>query len=131
MTQNKNQYSYGHAMSKFLPPNGFNRINSEEFDLNKCTSNSSTWYVLKLGLEYPKELRELHNDYLLAPDKIETKRETLSDYQLKIGNLYNIPVGNSQKLVPTFFDKEIYLIYYENIQLNVRLGLKPKKYSVY
>ena len=32
----------------------------------------------KVDLEYPKELRELHNDYHLAPDKIESKREMLS-----------------------------------------------------
>ena len=61
MTQNKNQNIYldandlyGYAMSKFL------------------------------DLEYATELRELHNDYPLAPDKIEIKRETLSKYQLKI-----------------------------------------------
>ena len=30
----------------------------------------------------------------------------LSDYQLKIADLYNIPVGNVKKLVPKFFDKK-------------------------
>ena len=33
----------------------------------------------------------------------------LSDYQLMIGDLYNIPFGNVEKLVPTFFDKEKYV----------------------
>ena len=42
----------------------------------------------------------------LAPDKIEIKREILSEYQLKVADLYNIPVGNAQKSVPNFFDKE-------------------------
>ena len=55
-------------------------------------------------LEYPKELRELHNDYPLAPDKMKIKREMLCDYQLKIANLYNISIG--KKLLPNFFDKE-------------------------
>ena len=31
----------------------------------------------------------------------------------------------------TFFDKEKYLIDYENLQLYLRLGLKLKKYTVY
>ena len=35
---------------------------------------------------------ELHNDYPLAPDKIEIKRVMLSNYQFKIADLYNIPI---------------------------------------
>ena len=31
---------------------------------------------------------------LLAPDKIEIKREMLFEYQLKIADLCNIPIGN-------------------------------------
>ena len=43
------------------------------------------------------------------------KREMLSEYQLKIADLYNIPIGNVKKLVPNFF---------------LRLGLKLKKHRV-
>ena len=32
-----------------------------------------------------------------------------------------------KKLVPNLFDKEQYVIHYENIQLYLRLGLKLKK----
>ena len=39
-------------------------------------------------------------------DKIETKREMLSEHQLKIVNLYNIHIGNVKKLVPNIFDKK-------------------------
>ena len=53
---------YGYAMSKFLPTSGFKWIDPKEFDLNKYTSNSSKVCVLKVDLEYPKELRELHNN---------------------------------------------------------------------
>ena len=48
-------------------------------------------------LEYPKELHELHNDYPLAPDKIEIKRDMLSKYYLKIADLYNISSRNVKK----------------------------------
>ena len=51
----------------------------------------------------------------------------LSKYQLKIADLYNIPIGNVEKLVPSFFDKEKYVIHYENLQLYLRLGLKLKR----
>ena len=81
-------------MSKFLPTSGFKWIDPKEFDLNENTSNSSEGCVLEADLEYRKELRELHNDYALTPDKIEIKREMLSEYQLMIGYLYNISIGN-------------------------------------
>ena len=83
--------------------------------MDKYTSSSSKGCVLEVDLEYPKELRELHNDYLLAPEKIEIKREMLSDFQLKIADHFNIPIGNVKKIVPNFFDKEKYVIHYENL----------------
>ena len=79
----------------------------QEFDLNKHTSNSSKGCVVEVDLENLKELRELNNDYPLAPDKIQIKTEMLYDYQLKIADLYNISIGNVKKLVPNFFDKEL------------------------
>ena len=130
---------HGYAMSKFLPTNVFKWIDPKEFDLNKCSSNSLKGCVLKVDLEYPKELRELRNDYPLAPDKIEIKREMLCEYQLKITHLYNSSIGNVKKLVLNFsisnvkkivlkpFDKEKYALHYENLQLCLRLGLKVKR----
>ena len=59
--------------------------------------------TLEVDLEYPKQLWELSNVYPLSPDKIEIKREMLSEYQLKIADLYNIHIGNVKKLVPNFF----------------------------
>ena len=64
----------------------------------------------KLVLNILGELRELHSDYPLAPDKIEIKREMLSEYQLKIADLYNISIGNVLKLLPNFFGKKKYVI---------------------
>ena len=66
--------------------------------MNKYTSNSLKGCVLEVDLECPKELRESHNDYPLAPNKIEIKGEMLSEYQLKIAHFYNIPIGNVKKI---------------------------------
>ena len=63
----------------------------------------------------------------MTPDKIETEKEMLCSYQLKIADFYNISIGNVKKLVPTFFDNEKYMLHYENLQLYLRLGLKLKK----
>ena len=97
---------YGYAISKFLPTSGLKWIDPKDSDLNKYRSNSSKGYVLEVYLEYPKELRELPNDYPSAANKIEIKKEMLSEYQLKIADLYNIPIGNVKELVSNFFDKK-------------------------
>ena len=67
-------------MSKFLPTSGFEWIDPKEFNLNKCTiQNNSKGCILDIDLEYQKDLRELHDDYHLALDKIEIRREVLSE----------------------------------------------------
>ena len=38
----------------------------------------------------------------------------LSEYQLKIADLHNIPIGNVKKLMSNFFVKEKYVLHYEN-----------------
>ena len=112
---------------QFPLTSGFKWIDPKEFDLNKYTNNSSEGCVLEVGLEYPKELRELHNDYPLAPDKIEIKREMLSEYQLKSADHYNISIVTVKKFVPNLFDKEKCAIPYKNLKIYLRIGLKLKK----
>ena len=114
-------------MSKFLPTSGFKWIYPQEFKLNKYTSSSSKGFVFGVDLEYQKELCELHNDYPLSPDKIELKGKIMSNYQLKIADLYNIPIGNVKKLVLNFLDEEKYVLHYEKLQFYMRLGQKLKK----
>ena len=58
-------------MSKFLPLGGFKWIYCKNVDLNKYTNNSSRGCVLEIDLKYPEDIRKLHNDYPLAPGKIE------------------------------------------------------------
>ena len=117
---------YGYTMSKSLSMSGFKWLDPKKFNLNKYTSNSSEGCVLEVDLEHLKELRESHSDYPLALDKIEIKREMLSDYQLKVADHCNILTGNLNELVSKFFDKQRYLIHYESLQLYLKLGLKLK-----
>ena len=93
--------------------------------MNKYTCNNSKGCVLEVDLEYPKEFRGLHNDYPLAPDKIEFTKEMLSEHQLMISDLNNISIGNVKKLVPKVFGKNVCA------SLCVRLPLQLKKYIAY
>ena len=80
-------------MSKLFPTSVFKWIDPKESDLNKYSSNNFKECVSEVDLEYPKESHELKNNYSLAPDKIEIKKEMLPEYQLTFSDLYNIPIS--------------------------------------
>ena len=68
---------YGWAMGQYLRYNGFKWLNQKEIDkfylnsieCNFIEENSSDGYILEVVLGYSNGLHELHNDYLLAPEK--------------------------------------------------------------
>ena len=64
-------------MSKFLPTSDFKWIHTKDFGLNKYTSNSSKGCVIEADPEFPKELRQLLNDYRLAPDKKRNQKRNV------------------------------------------------------
>ena len=97
-------------MSNFLPRYGFKWIDPKKLYSINTAAIVRVVVFLEVDLEYPKELHQLHNDYPLAPDKIEIKEEMLSNYQLQIADFYDIPIGNVTKLVPNFFVKEKYVL---------------------
>ena len=101
--------------------------------MNRYTRESSEGCIFEVQLEYPKELRELH-DYLLAPEKMEIKENNLPIYQFKKADIYNIPIGSVKKLMSIFFsffffffDEGKYVVRYENLRLYMRPQLKLKK----
>ena len=63
----------------------------------------------------------------MASDKIKIKKELLSSYPLKIADFYNILIGSIKTLVANSFDKENYMLNYENLQLYLKPGLNLKK----
>ena len=74
---------YGWAMSQYLPTSGFRWLTEKEInkiDLAKYKEDSKTGVILEVGLEYPQELYDLHNDYSLASEKMKASKEMLSSY---------------------------------------------------
>ena len=69
----------------------------------------------------------MFKDYPLTPEKINTQKEWLSSYCLKIANEQNIITGTVKKLVTTLMGKNNYVIHYRNLQLYLELGMKLKK----
>ena len=67
-------------MSKQLPTSGFKWMTDDERDDWKNLS-----CILEVDLDYPKYLYNLHNDYLLAPERVK--------------------IGNVEKLTPNLNNK--------------------------
>ena len=114
-------------MSQYLPYSGFKWLNQKEisdFCLNSISENSSIGYILEVDLEYPSELHELHNDYLLAPEKLEISQNMLSKYCSNIATKYGIKIGGVNKLVPNLGSKSKYVTHYRNLQLYLSLRIK-------
>ena len=89
-------------MAKQLPTSGFKCMTDNELDDWKHLS-----CFLEVGLEYPEDLHDLHNDYPLAPERIK--------------------IRNVEKLIPNLNNKTNYVVHYENIKLYEILGLKITK----
>ena len=57
---------YGSKMSEFLPYGEFKWLKDvNKFDVMSISEKSEIGYFLEVDLEYPDELHELHNYYLL------------------------------------------------------------------
>ena len=121
---------YGWAMSQYLPTGNFKWLSNKKINnlnLNEYKEDSDRGFILEVDLEYPKELHKIHNDYPLSPEKIQVKKEMLSDYCKNIAEKYNISTGLVHKLIPTISNKEKYVLHYRNVQLYLSLGLKLTK----
>ena len=81
-------------------------------------------YFVEVGLEYPDELHELHNDYPLAPEKLAVSSDMLSKYCKRIADDYDIKVGDVKKLISNLRNKTKYVLHYRNRQLYLFLGMK-------
>ena len=60
-----------------------------------------------MDLEYPKESHDFHNEYPLAPERLQ--------------------IDKVNKLVSNLYDKKKYVLHYENLKLYLRLGLRLTK----
>ena len=69
-------------------------------DKNSSTELHSRGYILEVDLEYPDELHDLHNDYPLAPGKLEISQNMLRKYCSDIADKNGIKIGGVNKLFP-------------------------------
>ena len=117
-------------MSQYLPYSGYKSLDQKEisdFCFNSISENSSLGYILEVDFKYPSILHDLHNDYPLAPDKLEISQNMLSNYCFNIASKYGIKTGGVNKLVLNLGNKSKYVVHYKNLQLYLSLGMKLSK----
>ena len=83
--------------------------------MSSISENSSIGYILQVHLEYSSKLHELHNDYPLAPEKLDISQNRLSNYCSNIVNEYGIKSGGVNKLVSNLSNKGKYAFHYRNL----------------
>ena len=83
-----------------------NKKEISRFCLNSISENSFVGYILEVDLEYPDKLHNLHNDYPLAPEKLEITQNMLSKYCSDIANKYGIKISRINKLVSNLRNKK-------------------------
>ena len=90
---------YGYAMVKKLPTCNFKWMDDSELE-----SWTTKPCILEVDLEYPEHLHDLHNEYPLAPERLE--------------------ICKVEKLVPNLNNKTKYVVHHETLKLYLSLGLK-------
>ena len=73
-------------------------VDPKDFSLDNYSNNSPIGCFLKVDLGYVDELRDLLKDFLLAGEKIEVKKEMLSDYLLQIIEYNEFFLGQKKRI---------------------------------
>ena len=113
-----------------MPCRGFKWLNQGEidvFDANLIEENSPIGDTLEVDLEYPDEVHELHNDYLIVPERLEISHDMLLNYCSNIADKYWIKFDGADKLIKNLCNKSKCVLHYRNRQLYLSLGMKLVK----
>ena len=122
---------YGYAMHEPLPLNEYKWLTNEEIafiDWNKQKNDQYYGYFVECDLDYPAELHDKHNDFPLAPERLEVNVEMLSEHQITIRKAYSMPKNmQAVKLIPNLMNKTKYLCHYRNLIFYLQHGMILKK----
>ncbi|KAF0768426.1 adhesive plaque matrix protein, partial [Aphis craccivora] len=100
---------YGWAMSQYMPHSGFKWVEPKLEGLNDLNDTSPIGRTYEVGITYPKELHDQHNDLSFLPQN-------------------SIPAGSKvKKLIATLQSKKNYITHYQNLQQAMANGLIVEK----
>ena len=121
---------YGSGMSVSMPEYGFKWLEQEEIkqiDWQSQSDDQDIGYTVECDLDYPSYLHDSHNDYPLAPERIQVNYRSLSETQVEISRTYRLPRTTTCKLMQNLMDKRYYVCDYMNLKFYMDHGLILKK----
>ena len=123
---------YGLAQTKFLPVSGFKwsseneikALTSQNFKkLREIDENDSVAYFVQVDLEYPPNLHDSHNDFILAPYR---KIITIPDLSAKTRSIFtktNRPMNNTTRLITDFLPRKKYIVHSAILKFYLQEGM--------
>ena len=125
---------YSYVMQECpLPIHDFRWLSRDEIQaLNPrdISKDANVGYILEVTLDYPDELHDIqaHKDFPLACQKLALCNDLLSPLTQSMREAFQMKVnGNTEKLIPNFFEKMHCVLHYRNLELYLELGLRLKK----
>lgn len=123
---------YGWAMMQPLPSGNFDwvspdKINDVVQQILEYKIPDDQGFILEVDLDYPESLHDWHNDFPLAPEKRCIKKHELSPYAQSLVLKHNLSSNSTTKLIASLDNKRNYILYFKNLQLYTRLGMKLTK----
>ena len=130
---------YGWSMMQKLPCSDFRWVTPEE--LREINENDQEHFMAMLEqfdekdegcffevkLEYPEELHDKHNLYPLAPERRCVKEEEMSYFTKHLHEKLKVKINTKTPLLlQTLEGKDHYFVYWKNLLLYLKLGMKLK-----
>ena len=119
---------YAAAMMVSMPIGEFQWLERKDIDQIEWIAQSDDQdygYTVECDLDYPPELHDLHNDYPLAPERIQVNYSCISEQQVEIARSYGLARNcTTTKLMPNLMDKRYYVCDYMNLKYYIEHGLK-------
>ena len=121
---------YGHSLTQPMPIGDFRWMTADEikhFDVNAILADDRGYFI-EVDLHYPPELHDIHDQFPLAPEKLDIPKEEWSEHTQNLASRLKLKHKSSgMKLMNTLRDKKRYVIHHENLKLYVRLGMQITK----
>ena len=83
--------------------------------------------MVTVDLEYPDELHDAHNDYPLAPEKLEITEDMLCDYNIDYNTKHNRKHCKTVKLIGHLGPRKNYTVHVSTLALYQELGMRVTK----
>ena len=122
---------YGYAMSDPLPYGGLELIEVTVETIKEVLTtpdDSEYGYYLNVDMECRKKSdRKKQRDFPMALEKMKVTEDMLPPEQIEIKDMFDIKVGEVNKLITNTLPKENYVVHYRNLKYYLSNGWRLSK----